>query len=206
VSWRTGPTGICLPIPDFPTDMKSPLFAFAFAALFGITAPARSAEKPNIVFVMADDMGWGPDRLSGTSFAENAEPRRDGGEWTAFRAFLCRWSGLFTDAGLGVDGALACPHRRPKPRLRPATSGKDHRPGSPLDGIRDPDISANGTSTGSVVRALPSSPVILAVPVPSALMNGSRRRTFSTRIRCSGGSARSSRSPAIPPRSPWTRR
>lgn len=38
----------------------------------------------------------GPDRLSESSRIEDAEPRRDGGQWVAVRSVLCGRSGLFT--------------------------------------------------------------------------------------------------------------
>ena len=35
------------------------LFSFGFLYLFGVCAAVAIAETPHIIFVMADDMGWG---------------------------------------------------------------------------------------------------------------------------------------------------
>jgi arylsulfatase A-like enzyme len=93
--------------------------------------------------------GLGPDRLSRSSGAQDAEPRRDGGGRTALRALLRRRPGVLAHAGQRAHGPLATTARACSARLRLAAQEKTIA--QALKGARamSPGTSASGISTAS---------------------------------------------------------
>ena len=67
---------------------------------------------PNIILVMADDMGWGQTVYYNHPVLKNTEPGRDGRERAAVRPLLCRCPELLADSRQRHDRALERSDRR----------------------------------------------------------------------------------------------
>jgi hypothetical protein len=80
--------------------MKPLLSLFALCAF--IAAQAHAADRPNIIFVMADDMGWGQTGYRGHPVLKT--PHLDA---MAANGLRFERTGVFTNEGERPDGAVA---------------------------------------------------------------------------------------------------
>ena len=176
-------------------------------ASLGILCAQALAERPNIIFVMADDMGWGADRLSQASRAENAESRRDGGERTALRSLLCGRPVCSPTRATRAHRPFATNAPACSARLRAAAAGEDHRAGAEGRGLRHRRILANGISTAIKAPARRARPTTRATPAQFGFDEWvSVDELLRLRSVTRAARARSRSSRATPPRSSSPRR
>jgi len=66
-----------------------PLTALLPTPLALLQADDAPRKQPNIIFVVADDMGWRQTGTRGHPVLRTPQPRRNGGERASLRAVLC---------------------------------------------------------------------------------------------------------------------
>ena len=68
---------------------RSPLLSavIALSSVAGMAAPDAPARRPNVIFILTDDQGWGDARFAGHPYARTPNLDRLAREGTWFRQF-----------------------------------------------------------------------------------------------------------------------
>ena len=140
----------------------------------GVAAAPQAAleRRPNIVFILIDDLGWADVGCFGSKYYETPNIDRLAGRGDAVHRRLCGLRRVFAHAGQHHDGQVSGPvapdgldSRRgqravaPAPRSRvaavPAAGGGHHRPDAQVGRLRLGQPSASGTGRAGLLPRAP---------------------------------------------------
>ena len=111
----------------------------ALAALFALPLSAAAqapARPPNIVYIMADDLGWTDLGCQGSRYYETPEHRPDGEGRDAVHQRVHLRAELPADPGRPDERPVRPPHRRLHRRRRPTRFDTSKRPLVPVENVQ----------------------------------------------------------------------
>ncbi len=95
----------------------------------GVTANDEIPTKPNVLLILADDLGWSDTTLFGTTrVLQDAQHRTTGRTWNDVHARLFGQPAVFADTGQHSDRTQPGPHGHHRAELSPAASRARRRP------------------------------------------------------------------------------